>query len=64
MNVLKRLGILEGAMARQDDDSSYKVVVMKEEEMPQQAIERAGLTNWSADRILLISFVKANQTVP
>ena len=61
MNLLRRLEVLEGAMARQDDDSGYKLVVTNEGEVPQDAIERSGLMNWPADRIILISFVKADR---
>jgi hypothetical protein len=64
MSLLRRLEILEDAMMRQDDDTGYKLVVTNEGEMPQDAIERSGLMSWPADRIILISFVKANQTVP
>lgn len=59
MSLGRRLEILEGAMARQDDDSGYKLVVTNEGEMPQDAIARSGLTNWPPDRIILISFVRA-----
>jgi len=51
-------------MLRQGDDSGYKLVVMNEGEMPQDAIARSGFMNWPADRILLISFVTADQQLP
>ncbi|WON72503.1 hypothetical protein [Nitrosospira sp. Is2] len=52
---------LEDAMLRQGGDGGYKLVVTSEEETPQEAIERAGLTNWPTDRIIFICFVKADQ---
>lgn len=60
MTMIRRLEKLEDAMLRQGGDGGYKMVVTNEEETPQEAIERAGLTNWPADRILLISFVRAS----
>ena len=62
MTMIRRLEKLEDAILRQGGDGGYKLVVKSEEETPQEAIERAGLSNWPGDRILLISFVKANQT--
>jgi hypothetical protein len=64
MRLLRRLEILEDAMVRQGGDSGYKLVVTNEGQTPQEAIDRAGLINWPADRILLISFVKAGQNLP
>jgi len=64
MTMIRRLEKLENAMLRQGDDSGYKLVVMNEGEMPQDAIARSGFMNWPADRILLISFVTADQQLP
>ena len=64
MSMLRRLEILEDAMMRQGGDDGYQLVMIKEGEMPQHAITRSGLTNWPADRIILISFVKAGQKSP
>ena len=64
MSLLRRLEILEDAMLRQGSDEGYQLVMMKEGEMAQVAIERFGLLDWSPDRIILISFVKANHTTP
>jgi hypothetical protein len=61
MTIVRRLEKLEEAMLRQDGDGGYKLVFTNEGEMPQEAIERAGLSNWPRDRILLISFVRADQ---
>ena len=61
MTMIRRLEKLEDAILRQGGDGSYKLVVKSEEETPQDAIERAGLSNWPEDRVLLISFVKADQ---
>ncbi len=63
MTIGRRLEKLENAMLRQDGDGGYKLVVKSEEETPQEAIERAGLSNWPGDRILLISFVEAGETM-
>jgi hypothetical protein len=64
MSLLRRLKILEDAMLRQGGDEGYQLVMMKEGEMAEDAIERCGMLDWSPDRIILISFVKANQTTP
>ena len=64
MSLLRRLEILEDAVLRPGGDPGYKLVVTNEGETPQEAVERAGLTNWPAERILLISFVKANNATP
>ena len=64
MSLLRRLEMLEDAMLRQSGDSGYKLVMVEDDEMLQEAIVRSELMNWPAERILLISFVKANQTVP
>ncbi len=61
MTMIRRLEKLEDAILRQGGDGGYKLVVRSEEETPREAVERAGLTDWPADRILLISFVKAGQ---
>jgi hypothetical protein len=53
--------LIEDAMLRQGGDGGYKLVVTSEEETPQEAIERAELTNWPTDRIIFICFVKADQ---
>lgn len=60
MSLLRRLEILEDAMVRQEVDPGYKLVMVEENEMPRDAIMRSGLTTWPADRIILISFVKAS----
>ena len=64
MSLLRRLEILEDAVLRRGGDDGYELVMMKEGEMPQDAITRFGLTTWPADRIILISFVKAGQKSP
>jgi hypothetical protein len=64
MSLLRRLEKLEDAMPRHGTDEGYELVIMKEGEMPQDAIERSGLTSWPADRIILISFVRADQKLP
>ena len=64
MTIIRRLEKLEDAMLRQGDDNGYKLVMMDEGEMSQDAIARSGLTSWPADRIILISFVKAGQKSP
>jgi hypothetical protein len=64
MTIIRRLEKLEDAILRQGGDDGYKLVVTSEEETRQEAIERAGLTNWPSDRILLISFVKADLKLP
>ncbi|SFH58850.1 hypothetical protein SAMN05216299_12730 [Nitrosospira sp. Nsp14] len=64
MSLLRRLEILEDAALRQGGDPGYKLVMIEDDEMPQEAIARSGLTNWPMDRILLISFVKANRKLP
>ena len=61
MTIVRRLEKLEEAILRQCGDDGYKLVVTSEEERPQEAIERAGLMNWPADRIIFICFVKADQ---
>ena len=45
MSLLRRLEILEDAMLRQGGDPGYKLVMMKEGEMPQDAIARSGLAD-------------------
>ena len=49
MTIIRRLEKLEDAMLRQGGDDGYKLVVTSEEETPQEATKRAGLTNWPAD---------------
>jgi hypothetical protein len=61
MTIIRRLEKLEDAILRQGGDDGYKLIFTTEEESRQEAIERAGLTNWPADRILLVSFVKAHE---
>jgi hypothetical protein len=61
MTTIRRLEKLEDAMMRQGGDDGYKLVILKDDEMPQDAIARVGLKSWPADRILLISFVKAGE---
>ena len=61
MTIIRRLEKLEDAMLRQGSDDGYEHVMMKEGEMPQDAITRSGLTTWPADRIILIRFVKAGE---
>jgi hypothetical protein len=61
MSLLRRLEMLEDAILRQGGDPGYKLVMVEDGEMPEEAVTRAGLTNWPADRIILISFVKADQ---
>jgi hypothetical protein len=39
-------------MRRQGGDPGYKVVMRNEREAPQDAVERARLTNWPAERII------------
>lgn len=64
MTLIRRLEKLEDATVRQEVDPGYKLVMVEEDEMPQDAIERAGLTDWPGGRIILISFVKAGQKSP
>jgi hypothetical protein len=61
MSLLRRLEMLEDAMQRQSGDTGYKLVMVEDGEMPEEAVTRAGFTNWPADRIILISFVEADQ---
>jgi hypothetical protein len=61
MSLLRRLEMLEDAMLGQGNDEGYQLVMMKEGEMPQDAITRSRLTSWPRDRIILISFVKAGE---
>jgi hypothetical protein len=61
MSLLRRLEMLEDAMQRQSGDPGYKLVMVEDGEMPEEAVTRARLTNWPANRIILISFVKADQ---
>jgi hypothetical protein len=62
MSILSRVEKLEDAILRQGGDPGYKLVMIEDDETPQEAIARSGLANWAADRIILISFVKAGQS--
>ncbi|SCX62730.1 hypothetical protein SAMN05720354_13226 [Nitrosospira sp. Nsp1] len=64
MSLLRRLEMLESTMLRQEGDAGYKLVTIEDDEMPQDAIARFGLMNWPVDRILLVSFIKADQALP
>ena len=61
MSLLSRVEKLEDAILRQGGDPGYKLVMVEDDETPQEAIVRSGLMDWSVDRILLISFVKAHR---
>ena len=61
---ISRLEMLESTMLRQGGDAGYKLVTIEDDESPQDAIARFGLMNWPVDRILLVSFIKADQTLP
>lgn len=61
MNFVRRLEILEDAMLRQGGDGGYKLVVAEDGETPQEAIAKAGLIDWPADRVILVGFVKVDR---
>jgi hypothetical protein len=60
VNLLKRLEILEAALLRQRGDLEYKIVRIEDGETYNQAITASGVTDWHIDRIIFISFVKAD----
>ncbi|WON74232.1 hypothetical protein [Nitrosospira sp. Is2] len=60
----RRLEKLEDAMLRENGGPGYKLVMVEDDEMPEDAIATAGLLDWPPDRIFLISFVKADQKFP
>jgi len=61
MSLLTRLKLLEDAMLGHGDDAGYELVMVAEDEMPQDAVKRSGLMNWPTDRIIFVCFVKADQ---
>ena len=61
MSILSRVEKLEDAVLRQGGDPGYKLVMVEDDEMPQDAVKRSALMNWPADRIIFVCFVKADQ---
>ncbi|MBA4144024.1 MAG: hypothetical protein H0X43_13875 [Nitrosospira sp.] len=58
MSILRRVEMLEAAVARTGDASEgYKLVFLQEGESYEEHIVRAGLTDYPSDRILAICFV-------
>ena len=49
---------------RQEGKAGYKLVMIEDDEMPQEAITSSGLTNWPAERVIFICFVKVDQQLP